>query len=234
MPTPTRIILETEYGTRNFLKILETGKGDLIISPRGVRHSVSANEYQSSDIRESEAVVINITIHPNLKSEIGSISVNIKDKKYGAEMKRVVGLLGVKEDIRMYPILASVGRNLSVPRLNYDQENPPKGASFELWEGNGIRLKSDSLAYVLAVCNKDLVINFPEDFPRNVKFFKFKHMKLVLFYWLFNQPTKLRGTSLRIDTQGEYIPGMEPHELLNLTNDLTMAHLSHYEHFENL
>jgi hypothetical protein len=234
MPTPTRVILETEFGTRNFLKILETGKGDLIISPRGMRHSVSVGEYQSSEINESEAVVTNITIHPNLKSEIGSISVNIKDKKHGAEIKRVVGLLGVKENIRVYPILASVGRNLSVPRLDYDKRNAPKGGSFELWEDNGIKLKSDSLAYVLAVCNKDLDINFPEDFPRNVKFFKFKHLKLVLFYWLFNQPTKLRGTSLRIDTLGEYIPGMEPHELLNLTNDLTMEHLSHYENFENL
>lgn len=229
MPRMLRAIIETELGCRNFLKIKETKKGDVIVSPRGKRHSVSIKDRASNQVDEEQATVTNITIHPNLKSEIGSISVNFKDDQGGKQTKRVSGLLGVKNNERMYPVLASVGRNLSTPRLAYDTAAPPKGDVYELWESHGIHMKSDSLAYVLAVCNKDLQIVFPEDFPRNYKFFEFQHIKLVLFYWLFNWPTKLRGTSLRLDTNGEYLPGLEPHELLNLTNDLTMVHLNHYE-----
>lgn len=234
MPKLLRVILDTEYGCRNFLKIKETSKGDIIVSPRGKRHAVSIQNASSDKASESEAIVTNITIHPNLRSTTGSICVNFKDDLNGTRTRKVAGLLGVKNNERMYPILASVGRNLSVPKLIYDRESPPKGDVFELWENGGIKLQSDSLAYVLAVCNKDLYINFPEDFPRNIKFFEFKYLKLVLFYWLFNQPTKFRGTSLRIDTNGEYIPGMEPHELLNLTNDLTMVHLGHYENIASI
>lgn len=234
MPKVLRVILKTEHGYRNFLKIKETDKGDIIVSPRGKIHSVSMQNSSSDQADESEAKVTNITIHPNLKSDIGSISVNFKDDFNGKQTKQVSGLLGVKDNERMYPILATVGPNLSVPSLSYDRESPPKGDTFELWENHGIKLSSNSLAFVLAVCNKDLHIQFPKNFPRKTKFFEFKHLKLVLFYWLFNQPTKFRETSLRVSTNGEYIPGMEPHELLNLTNDLTMVHLSHYENIAEI
>lgn len=234
MPRILRAIIETEFGCRNFLKVEETNKGDLIVSPRGKRHSVSMKNSGSDHVDEDQATVTNITIHPNLKSEIGSISVNFKDDRSGKRTKRVSGLLGVKNNERMYPVLASIGRNLSTQSLAYDKTAPLKGDTYELWSNNGINMKTDSLAYVLAVCNKDLQIIFPDDFPRNYKFFAFQHLKLVLFYWLFNQPTKLRGTSLRLDTSGAYLPGLEPHELLNLTNDLTLAHLNHYENIAAL
>jgi len=222
-----RIIIKTDFGYRNFLKIKETSNGDIIVSPRGIKHSVPLSNVSSNKADENQSTISNITVHPNLKSSIGSITINFKDKCNGQETREIAGLLGVKENERMYPILASIGRNLSVPRLEHDYISDESGI-FELWKNHGINLKSDSLAYVLAVCNKDLHINFPEDFPRNTKFFKFKHLKLVLFYWLYNQPTKFRGTSLNMNTGGDYIPGMLPHELLNLTNDLTMTHLSHY------
>lgn len=228
MPKIHNVIIDTEFGYKHFLKIKETSKGDIIVSPRGMRHSVPLHYRQLLATTEQHGTVTNITVHPNLKSEINSITINFKDNFRSKETRTVAGVLEVKKHDKMYPILASVGRNISTDRLNYDISKPPKGSTFDLWEGHGLSLKSDSLAYVLAVCNKDLDITFPEDFPRLYKFFEFKHLKLVLFYWVFNQPTKHRGTSLRLDTNGEYLKGLQVHDIFNLTNDLTMTHMNHY------
>ena len=229
-----RLIINTNYGYRNFLKLKETQNDDIIVATRGLHHRVGMNKADSKQTDLSEAVTENVTIHPNLNSQIGSISVHYKDKIGGVETKSLAGVLGVRKNVLLFPIISYVGENISVIRLAYDAYNPPKGDVFELWEPDGIDLSTNSLAYILAVCNRDLKINFPRDFPRNIKYFRFKHLKLILFYWLFNQPTKFRGTSLRVDTHEEYLPGLEVDQLANLTNQITMKHCEMYPEYPNI
>jgi len=229
-----RLIINTNYGYKNFLKLIETRKGDIIVALRGLRHPVGLNKAASTQADFNKAVITNITIHPNLKSEIEGISVHYKDKLGGVETKRLAKGLGVRKNILCFPIVSSVGRNISVPRLAYDVDNPPKGEVFEIFEPDGIDLSKTSLAYLLAACNRDLEINFPKDLPRIVKYFKFKHLKFIFFYWGFNKPTKSMGTFLRVDTNEEYAQGLEIHQLVNLTNDITMKHLEMYPDYPDI
>jgi len=78
-----RLIINTNYGYKNFLKLKETQNGDIIVALRGLRHPVSLNKAASTQADLNEAVITNITIHPNLKSKTGSISVHYKDKLGG-------------------------------------------------------------------------------------------------------------------------------------------------------
>ena len=42
------------------------------------------------------------------------------------------------------------------------------------------------------------------------------------------------GTFLRVDTNEEYAQGLEIHQLVNLTNDITMKHLEMYPDYPDI
>ena len=231
MTPPHRFVISTNAGLQNFLKIEETKSLDLIISPRGKRHSapVGSEGAASTDVDGSITDASSITVHPNLKSETGSISINYKDKLGGNSERKVAGVLDVREGHRLFPVVTSIGRNISRPSLTVDRGKYPKDRFFELWPGTGIDPDKDSLAYSVLVSNRDIRFVFPEDFPRNAVSLLFKHFQIIFLYWLFNKPTKFRGTTLIFSTPGKYVNGFEFHEVLNFTNDVTLAHSSVYE-----
>ena len=167
-------------------------------------------------------------MHPNLNSEIGSITINYKDNVGGNQERKVAGVLDVKSGQRLFPVITSIGRNIGRPRLRIDRSKYQNENLIELWPGTGIELERDSLAYSVLVANQMIRFIFPEDFPRNVVSLFFQHFQVLFLYWLFNQPTKFRGTTLTFSTSEKYMNGFEFHEALNFTNDITLAHLQVY------
>jgi hypothetical protein len=69
---------------------------------------------------------------------------------------------------------------------------------------------------------------FPEDFPRNAISITSQHFQVLFLYWLFNQPTRFRGTTLTFSTPEKYVNGFEFHDALNFTNDMTLSHSKVY------
>jgi len=228
MTTTHRFVVTTNGNLQNFLSIKETKAGDLIISPRGKQHSASVGSEAATTthVDDKPITTSNITVHPNLNSEIGSISINYKDNVGGSHDRKVAGVLDVKSGQRLFPITTSIGRNVGRPRLSIDRSKYQN--LIELWPGNGIDLTRDSLAYSVLVANPKIRFVFPEDFPRNVVSLAFQHFQIVFLYWLFNQPTKFKGTTLTFSTPEKYMNGFEFHEALNFTNDITLAHLEVY------
>lgn len=231
MTPPYRFVISTKAGLQNFLKIEETKAGDLVISPRGKRHSVpvTSETVASVNVEGSLVTTTSITVHPNPNSEIGSISISYKDNVSGNIERKVAGVLGVKAGLRIFPILTSIGRNIDRPSLTITRGKYKNDKFMELWPGTGIDLKRDSLAYSVLVANQQIRFIFPDDFPRNTMSMTFKHFQALFLYWLFNRPTRFRGTTLTLSTPEKYVNGFELHEALNFTNDMTLAHSSVYE-----
>lgn len=232
MNPPHRFAVNTNAGLQNFLKIEETKAEDLIISPRGKRHSVPVGPESAASINvdDSKIVTSSITVHPNLKSEKGSISINYKDELGGNSERKVAGILDVKAGQRLFPIITSIGRNINRSSLTVDRGKYSRDMFFELWPGSGIDPSRDSLAYSVLVGNRDIQFVFPEEFPRNTISLKFQHFQIIFLYWLFNRPTRFRGTTLTFSTPlREYVNGFDFHEVLNFTNDMTLAHSSIYD-----
>lgn len=235
MNSVARFIVAVNGNCQNFLSVKETPKGDLIVSLRGKRHTVpipaSPEALATIDIRRP--TISSITIHPNLESTAGSITVHYKDKT-GEDplLKMAGGALGVRLGDRLHPVITSIGRNVSSPNLTIKSRSSTD-RYVELWPGQGLNLTSDSLAYSLLVANKDINFIFPEDFPRNVECLRFEHFQVFLIYWLFNFPTKLRCSTLTHHAD-QYPVGLELHEALNFTNDVTQAHLGIYASFPDL
>jgi hypothetical protein len=230
MTPPHRFVIGTKVGLQNFLKIEETRIGDLIISPRGKRQvdPVGSESALSANVDSSSITTSSITVHPNLNSSTGSISINYKDSFGGNIERKVAGVLDVKAGRRLFPIIASIGRNINSPSLTIDRGKYEKDNLIELWPGAGIDLGRDSLAYSVLVANPNIRFMFPEDFPRNTTSITFQHFQVLFLYWLFNQPTRFRGTTLTFSTPGIYVSGFEFHEALNFTNDMTLSHSKVY------
>lgn len=230
MSLPYRFVIRTKDSLQNFLKLEETKAGDLIVSLRGKRHSASVGSKAATatTVDNSEVTTSSITVHPNLNSEIGSISVNYKNNVGGNQEHNVAGVLDVKAGQRLFPILTSIGRNIGRSSLSIDPSKYEKDNLIELWPGIGINLERDSLAYSVLVANPHIRFLFPDDFPRNTVLLTFQHFQVLFLYWLFNQPTKFRGTTLTFATPEKYMNGFEFHEALNFTNDITLSHLQVY------
>lgn len=231
MIPPHRFVISTKVGLQNFLKIEETRTGDLIISPRGKRHvaPVGSETAASANVDGSAITTSSMTVHPNLNSNTGSISINYKDSVGGNKVRKVAGVLDVKAGQRLFPIIASIGRNINRPSLTIDRGKYEKDNLIELWPGVGIDLERDSLAYSVLVANRNIRFMFPEDLPRNTIVLTFQHLQVLFLYWLFNQPTRFRGTTFNFSTPEKYVNGFEFHEVLNFTNDMTLAHSSVYD-----
>ena len=230
MTTIHRFVITNNGELQNFLTIKETKVGDLILSTRGKQHSVPVgSETSTTSITEENSVrSSSITIHPNLNSDIGSITINYKDNVRGNQERKIAGVLDVKFGQRLFPIITSIGRNIGRPGLTIDRSKYQDENLIELWPGNGIDLTRDSLAYSVLVANPNIRFVFPDDFPRNTVSLVFQHFQVLFLYWLFNQPTKFRGTTLSFSTPQNYVNGFEFHEALNFTNDITLAHTQAY------
>jgi len=230
MTPPHRFVIGTKVGVQNFLKIEETKTGDLIVSPRGKRHvaPVGSESATSANVDSSAITTSSITIHPNLNSNTGSISINCKDNVGRNKDRKVAGVLDLKAGQRLFPILTSIGRNINRPSLTIDRGKYEKDNLIELWPGAGIDLERDSLAYSVLIANPNIRFMFPDDFPRNTIPMTFQHIQVLFLYWLFNQPTRFRGTILTFSTPDKYVNGFEFHEALNFTNDMTLSHSKVY------
>lgn len=235
MNSTHRFVITNNGGLQNFLSIKETRTGDLILSTRGKQHSVPVGSETATTTRVDDHSVMtsSITVHPNLNSEIGSITINYKDNVGGSQERKVAGVLDVKFGQRLFPIITSIGRNIGRPGLTIDRSKYRNANFIELWPGNGIDLARDSLAYSVLVANPNIRFVCPEDFPRNSVPLVFQHFQVLFLYWVFNQPTKFRGTTLTFSTPEKYINGFEFHEALNFTNDITLAHLQVYPSLPN-
>ena len=231
MNPPHRFVVGTMVGLQNFLKIEEARTGDLIVSPRGKRHvaPVGSEAATSASVDSSTITISSITVHPNLNSNTGSTSINYKDNVGRNKERKVAGVFDVKAGQRLFPIITSIGRNINKPSLTIDREKYEKDNFIELWPGAGIDLERNSLAHSVLIGNPNIRFMFPEDFPRNTTSMTFQHFQVLFIYWLFNQPTRFRGTTLTFSTPDKYVNGFEFHEALNFTNDVTLAHASIYE-----
>lgn len=215
MTATHRFVIANNGGLQNFLSIKETRAGDLILSTRGKQHSapVGSEEVATTHVGKSSITTSSITVHPNLGSEIGSITINYKDNVGGNQERKVVGVLDVKLGERLFPIITSIGRNISRPGLTIHRSKFENKNLIELWPGNGIDLTRDSLAYSVLVANRNVGFVFPDDFPRSSVPLVFQHFQVLFLYWLFNQPTRFRGTTLTFSTPEKYVNGFEFHEL---------------------
>lgn len=222
-----RFTVKAKGKTRNFLTLKDTKNGDIIVSQRGQFYS---GDFGDFSLTGKQSELTNITVHPNLKSRIGSISVNYKRKAGFTESRKIAHVLGVKHSTKLFPIYSSIGRNLHSPSCEFPSNKAKKAALIELWPETGLEQSRDSLAFMLLVANRNINFIIPDEFPRNVRTLKFRHLQVIVFYWLFNQPTKSYWSNF-IPANGEdfFGEGMELHEALNYSNDLTMLHAEHYE-----
>lgn len=226
-----RFVLRYDGSEQHFLSVRETGKGDLIVSPRGKQHSLALERLSSHGLQapEAEASIRNITIHPNLNSTQGSITVNYKTRIGIKENRVVAGILGVRLGGRLFPVLASVGRNLSSRHLRLKPSS--RGQIHHLWEGSNLDSSDASLAYCLVVANRDVAFEFPEEFPcQHIRLYH-SRFQSILVYWSYFQATRARGLTVHFSTPGKYQEGMEFHETLNFITEVTLLHNSLYESF---
>lgn len=230
MTPPHCFVIGTKVGLQNFLKIEETRIGELIVSPRGKQHvaPVGSKSAVSANVDSSAITTSSITVHSNLTSNMGSISINYKDNVGRNKERKVAGVFDVKAGQRLFPIITSIGRNINRSSLTIDRDKYEKDNLIELWPGTGIDLERDSLAYSVLIANPTMRFMFPENFPRNTISMTFQHFQVLFLYWLFNQPTRFRGTTLTFSTPEKYVNGFEFHEALNFTNDMTLSHSKAY------
>ena len=109
-----RFVINTNAGLQNFLKIEETKSEDVIISPRGKRHSAPGGSEgaASTSVESSKVITQSITIHPNRESEnLGGIKINYKDNFGSNSERKVAGIMEVKKGQKLFPIITSIGRN---------------------------------------------------------------------------------------------------------------------------
>ncbi len=227
-----RFVVNTANGVQNFLKIESRSSGDVIVSPRLSSEALDLNgdlkTSQTPDLQKIRGMAI--TIHPNLKSKIGSISVNYKTLRDGKEESREVqSALDVKHGLRLFPILLDVGENVGSPRLTIDPKKPKYGKTFfiDLWPGQVFDWSIQSLGYWLFVANPEVSVVFPQSFPREVRCFKFPHLQLIFMYWALDVPTKGAGTRIQLFSPPDLaLPGLELSEVVELTTMAINEHLS--------
>jgi hypothetical protein len=226
-----RFVVNTAYGVQNFLTIKETKKGDLIVSERFAteRLDLSQDELQLLSTDPGEREIESITVHPNLMSQNGTITVNYKIEKMGEKSYTVTSALEVRQGLRLFPVLSSIGSNIASPRLIIDRAKYKDDTLLELWSDQQFDWTIQSLAYCVFVANPDIAFVLPQNFPREVHYLRFEHLQLIFMYWTFDQPTKGAGTTLRVFApNGQALPGFELNEAAQLTVLATKEHTNHY------
>jgi hypothetical protein len=225
-----RFVIQVNNKLQNFLKIKETKSGDLIISERGRAHNATPGT-EAAEVRnidERNTYPRNITVHPNRKSDFGTITINYKKTIDNGEEKEVAGVFNVKNGTRLFPILTSIGRNVGRPRLAIDENIRDESEIIKIWPDSNLDLKKHSLAYCIFVCNPNIEFLIPDEVPRKYISIKFNFLQMIFVYWLFNQPTKFRGLTITFPTPDGYVNGLELHEAINYTIESTLKYLEVY------
>lgn len=168
-----RFVVRVGGKPRNFLKLTETPSGDLVISQRDRFYSGKPGIFSVAGKPDE---LTNITVHPNLKSRIGSITVNYKRKSGETKSRKIAHVLGVKHSDRLFPVYASIGRNLHSRWCDVSVTKEQKAKLIELWPSVGLDQSRDSLAFMLFVANRQVAFSISEDFPRNVMPLLFAHL----------------------------------------------------------
>lgn len=226
-----RFVINTAYGLQNFLKISETNNGDLIVSERSAQEilDLSRGAPQLLAVDPAKRAKGSITVHPNLKSENSTITINYKTGKKGEESRTVTSALEVRQGLKLFPVLSKVGGNITSPSLTVDLAGYKNDTFLELWSGQEFDWSIQSLAYCVFVANPDIAFVLPHNFPREVHYIRFKHLQLIFMYWTFDEATKGAGTNLQLFApEGQALPGLELHEAANFTNKTTEEHSNVY------
>lgn len=229
-----RFVVNTAYGMQNFLKIDETNNGFLIVSERGEFESIdlSQNTHEVLMSNPADRHLKHITVHPNLKSQNGTITISYKTIINGKEKERIVtSALEVRQGLRLFPVLSNVGVNVASPNSIIQPDKYIGDTLLELWPDQQFDWSIQSLAYCIFVANPDIAFVLPQNFPREVHYLRFKHLQLIFMYWTFDQPTKGAGTSLQIFSPTDAaLLGFELHEAANFTNKISEEHSNVYAH----
>lgn len=235
-PKTNVFILKVNGFNKKILTIKEIGQDSVEIYFRGSSHPIPfLNETDLSQknlrkIDKSNITKTQITVHPNLESKIGSIGVNYKFIINGVEKRRRADITDIRLGNRLFPVWTSLGGNVSRKSILTKKKDFLKNSVFNLWKDSGLNTKTDSLCYSIFIANKSIDFIIPEDFPRNTFVLKYPQFQLIFVYWLFNQPTKLRGINYyeTTDLQKTAKLGYEFHEMLNFTNFMTLQFLKFY------
>lgn len=236
------VVIKVNGYNKNLLTIKEIGQDSVEIISKGSSHNIPLNSGQALNIKslgtvdKNNATKTQITVHPNLNSKIASIGIHYKLITNGKKQDAYAYITEVRLGERLYPIWTSLGRNLSRKSLNIRKGNLKKNSIISMWEGVSLDTKKDSLCYSIFVANKSIDFIIPEDFPRNVVVLKYAQFQIIIVYWLFNQPTKLRGISYyeTTDPKGSARIGYMFHEILNFTNYMTLTLLNLYPYLPKL
>jgi hypothetical protein len=222
-----RFVVSVEGKQRNFLKLQERINGDIILSQRGRFHAGQFDDFSDNNKIDE---ITNITVHPSLQSGNGIITINYKRIPGSISAQKVAYVLGVKNGDKLFPVYTSIGRNLISPSCDLPKAKPNKEKLIDLWPGADLDVKENSLAFMLLVANPTSRLDIPDDFTRNSLIISFKYLQVIVFYWLFNRPTKSHWSNfLPMLGDKSYCEGFEFREALDYTYELSDLHANKYE-----
>lgn len=160
----------------------------MIVSERFAteRLDLSQDELQLLSTDPGERETESITVHPNLMSPNGTITINYKREKMGEKSRTVTSALEVRQGLRLFPVLSSIGSNIASPRLIIDRTKYKDDTLLELWSDQQFDRSIQSLAYCVFVANPDIAFVLPQNFPREVHYLRFEHLQLIFMYWTFD------------------------------------------------
>lgn len=227
------IVLKVNGLYKNVLTLKKIGQESVEVFSKGSVHNISLKDMGNLEYKKlkrvdkTKATKTQITVHPNLKSKIGSIGIHYKMVTGRRKLDSYAYITDVRLGSRLFPVYTSLGRNVSRRSLSITKDKIRKYSVVQMWENGGLNTKRDTLCYSIIVANTNINFSIPEDFPRNVFTLKYTHFQLIIVYWLFNQPTKLRGINYfeTTDPKGKAIRGYEFHEILNFTNFVILKYL---------
>lgn len=224
-----RFVVRVAGKQRNFLKLQERNNGDIILSQRGKFY---AGQFDDLSVGNKIEELTNITVHPSLRSMKGIVTINYKRKPGSDIAQKIAYVLDVKNGDKLFPVYTSIGRDLTAPSCDLPdaKTTTKKSRLFDLWPDAELDIEQNSLAFMLLVANPTSQLPLPDNFPRNTLTIQFSHLQVVVFYWLFNRPTKFTWSNF-IPMSGDkyYGEGFEFHEALAYTNEVTALHADRYE-----
>lgn len=230
-----RFVVNTANGLQNFLKVNETNNGDLVVSQKIEHERLDL----SKDIpagNPADREKSSITVHPNLQSNSGTISINYKTNKNGQETSReVTSVLEVRQGLRLFPVLSIIGENVVSPRLTIEPTENKKDVLLELWQGQQLDWSIQSLAYCIFVASPEIAFIQPQNFPREIHYLRFKHLQLIFMYWAIDKPTKGASITLTVfEPTGQALSGFELHEVTSITDKASEEYCNNYPRIPEL
>ena len=227
-----RFVVRTAHGLQNFLSVEETNKGDLVVTSKGrtERIDLASAVVNTFPPPEDELEIHQVTVHPNLQSQTGTISVNYKTIKDGKETREVTSALDVKEGDKLFPALSAAGVNVMSFRLTIDPEKHENDRLIELWPNQSFDWSIESLAYCFFVANPNLFLAIPQNFPRDAHSVNFTHLQVIFLYWTIDKPTKGASIGLGLEAPPKVaLLGLDFRSAVELTDKLSAHYLDTYD-----